>query len=460
MASENATSRYAAEFVGTFLLVFTVGCNILAKTAVWAGVSIACVLMVSIYAFGGISGGNFNPAVSVSLGITKAMGGDGMEWKEVGIYCAVQIAAGISAGVCYLALFGFSFNLEPQNGFGAMEAGLCEVLYTFMLCFVVLNVAASKASKATPNQYYGLAIGFVVIAGAYGAGVVSGGCFNPAVAFGVDVSSIDHGFGWCFAYLAFELIGAALAAVLFKVVRPGDFEEGEAEDPTLISRLTSEFLGTYMLVLTVGLNVLGKSPAGAFSIAAALTSMIYALGDVSGAHFNPAVTVAVLCSGLDKKLTPQDAGCYAVVQIIGGIFAAMTYALIHLGNSDFPLGPGVGYKWSQVAMAETVFTFVLCTVVLAVACSPKTKSTEMFGLAIGSCVTVGGFAIGNISGGSLNPAVSFGIASAQIINGGQFYKALIYTVFEILGGAAAAGVYQVTHADAPKGGDDDAEKQG
>jgi len=441
MAEASMVSKCSAEFVGTFLLVFTVGCNVLGKTMVWAGVSIACVLMVSIYAFGGISGGNFNPAVSVTLGITKNMGGPGMEWKDVGIYCIVQILAGIAAGMCYLALFGFSFNLGPSKGFGAMEAGMCEVLYTFMLCFVVLNVAASKA-RAGNNQFYGLAIGFVVIAGAYGAGVVSGGCFNPAVAFGIDVSSATNGFGWCFAYLAFELIGAALAAVLFKVVRPGDF--GGEEEPPLVSRLASEFLGTYMLVLTVGLNVLGKSPAGAFSIGAALTSMIYALGDVSGAHFNPAVTVAVLCSKLDAKLTFQDAGAYMLVQVIGGISASLTYALIHSGET-FPLGPGVGFKWAQVGIAETAFTFVLCLVVLCVACSEKTKSSEMFGLAIGSCVTVGGFAIGNISGGSLNPAVSFGIASAQIMNGGAFYKCLIYTVFELLGGAAAAGVYKVTH---------------
>jgi len=449
--AEGMVAKCSAEFVGTFLLVFTVGCNVLGKTAVWAGVSIACVLMVSIYAFGGISGGNFNPAVSVTLGITKFMGGPGMEPKDVGIYCLVQIAGGIAAGMCYLALFGFSFQLGPSKGFNAWEAGLCEVLYTFMLCFVVLNVAVSKA-QAGKNQFYGLAIGFVVIAGAYGAGAVSGGCFNPAVAFGIDVSSSMHGFGWCFAYLAFELIGAALAAIMFKVVRPGDFageDAGEEEDVSIVSKLTSEFLGTYMLVLTVGLNVLGKSPAGPFSIAAALVSMIYALGDVSGAHFNPAVTLAVLCSKLDKKLDPQTAGLYMLAQLVAGISASMTYALIH-GGESFPLGPGRGFHWAQVGIAETAFTFVLALVVLCVACSEKTKSTEMFGLAIGSCVTVGGFAVGNISGGALNPAVSFGIAAAQILNGGAFYKALIYTVFELLGGLAAAGVYKVTHEQDPE----------
>lgn len=439
-------SKCTAEFVGTFMLVLTVGCNVLGRTHVWAGVSIAMALMVSIYAFGGISGANFNPAVSVTLGISKNMGGPGMDWATVGIYCAVQVAAGIAAGVTYLALFGYSFNLAPTKGFGGLEAGLCEMFYTLMLCFVVLNVACSKA-LAAKNQFYGLAIGLVVVAGAYGAGAISGGCFNPAVAIGIDVSSAMKGFGWCFVYVAFEFLGACLAAALFKIVRPGDFEGGEVGEASLVSKLTSEFFGTFMLVLTVGLNMLGKSPAGAFSIAASLTSMVYALGDVSGAHFNPAVTLAVLCSKLDDKFSLTDAFCYMLTQIVAGIIAAFTFVLLYRGQSPI-LGPGVMYNWAQVGLAEAAFTFLLCIVVLSVAVSSKTKSSEMFGLAIGSCVTVGGFAIGGISGGSLNPAVSFGIATSRTLNGGLFYESLIYTVFELLGGAAAAGVFMVTHADA------------
>jgi len=177
--------------------------------------------------------------------------------------------------------------------------------------------------------------------------------------------------------------------------------------------------------------------------------MIYALGDVSGAHFNPAVTLAIFCSKLCPDLTAADMGMYMITQILGGIAAAFTYAGIHHGKS-FPLGPGAGYGWVQVSVAEIVFTFVLCLVVLCAAVSPKTKTDSMFGLAIGSCVTVGGFAIGSISGGSLNPAVSFGIASSQILNGGLFFKALIYSGLEFVGAAAAAGVVMVSH-----GSDDD-----
>eukprot|EP00441_Pelagodinium_beii_P004820 CAMPEP_0197703086 /NCGR_PEP_ID=MMETSP1338-20131121/125258_1 /TAXON_ID=43686 ORGANISM="Pelagodinium beii, Strain RCC1491" /NCGR_SAMPLE_ID=MMETSP1338 /ASSEMBLY_ACC=CAM_ASM_000754 /LENGTH=563 /DNA_ID=CAMNT_0043286979 /DNA_START=13 /DNA_END=1705 /DNA_ORIENTATION=+ len=549
-------AKCAAEFVGTFLLIFTVGCNVLGGSGVWAGVSIACVLMVAIYALGGISGANFNPAVSVTLGISQSMGGPGLDWQTVGIYSAVQSLAGVAAALCYSGLFGESFNLAPAKGFSWHQAGACELLYTFMLCFVVLNVAAAKknvqeknqyyglaigfviiagaygagavlAAASTQqwhlvlmcpvqalvlagaaltsssslwvpaaakknvqekNQYYGLAIGFVIIAGAYGAGAVSGGCFNPAVALGIDVSSAGLGFGWCGPYILFELVGASLAAALFQVVRPGDFGGEKSAITELVSEflgtyilvltvglnvlgkskagaysiaasltsmiyggeksatteLVSEFLGTYILVLTVGLNVLGKSKAGAYSIAASLTSMIYALGDVSGAHFNPAVTVAIMASGRCPDLTPVKAASYVGVQILAGLTAAYTYAYIYSG-ATFALGPAAGFTWASVAVAEIVFTFVLCFVVLSVAVSERTKASHMFGLAIGSCVTVGGCAIGGISGGSLNPAVSFGIAGAQILNGGYGYKALLYSAMECAGGLAAAGVFKITH---------------
>merc|ERR1719498_2217631 len=119
-----------------------------------------------------------------------------------------------------------------------------------------------------------------------------------------------------------------------------------------------------MLVLTVGLNVLSGSAAGAFSIAAALMCMIFALGTVSGAHFNPAVTTAIICSGRGK-CTPKDGAMYMGVQILGGICAAFTYSAMMNGET-FALKPG-NSKWSQAVVAELVFTFVLAFVVLSVA---------------------------------------------------------------------------------------------
>mmetsp|Transcript_111723 Transcript_111723/g.360612 ORF Transcript_111723/g.360612 Transcript_111723/m.360612 type:complete len:246 (-) Transcript_111723:147-884(-) len=233
-----------------------------------------------------------------------------------------------------------------------------------------------------------------------------------------------------------------MAVGAFMLVRPQDF----GKEKGVVAELFSEFLGTFILVLTVGLNVLGKSHAGAYSIAASLTCMIYALGDVSGAHFNPAVTIALLISGrCGDGLSPAKAGSFVGAQLAGGGVAALMATLIHRGET-FPLGPGETFGWVEVAIAEAVFTFVLCYVVLCVAVSATTKAPVMFGLAIGACVTAGSNAIGAISGGSLNPAVSFGIVAADMIKGGVIVPFLAYSLFECIGAVAAAGVFKVTHA--------------
>merc|ERR1719443_998568 len=164
--------------------------------------------------------------------------------------------------------------------------------------------------------------------------------------------------------------------------------------------------------------------------------MIYALGDVSGANFNPAVSLALV---IRKALEPAEAGMYIGAQLAGGIVAGLVYSFVHSFNS-FPLGPQGAYTTQQAVTAECVFTFVLCLVVLCVAVEEKTKSPKFFGWAIGSCVTVGGLAIGAVSGGSLNPAVSFGIASAAVpkFGTGVLANAGLYTLFEFIGAGVAA----------------------
>jgi len=345
---------------------------------------------------------------------------------------------GIAAGLTYGAALWDVFNLAPTAGFSMLQAGLAEFIYTFMLCFVVLNVAASKDA---PNQYYGLAIGFVVVAGGYGAGHISGGCFNPAVAVGIDVSSAGLGFGWCLFYLFVEILGAALASGLFKFIRQHEAEEGAVAG--LPAKLASEFLGTYMLVLTVGLNVIGGSKAPVFSIAASLMCMIYALGSVSGANFNPAVSACLLITNRASVLDVTTGVAYMGVQLVGGICAGFTYMIME-GGKTFPLAPGKGYGF-----AEIVFTFLLCYVVCCVATVKSNPLTQYFGLAIGSCVTAGGYAIGAVSGGSLNPAVSFGISVCHMVNGGGIVNAVAYSIFEILGAAIAGGLFMFTHATDP-----------
>lgn len=416
--------KLTSEFIGTYLLVLAVGCNTVSTASgTWAALSIASTLMVSIYALGSVSGAHFNPAVTLAYFLS----GEDKDFSvsDMGSYMGTQLAAGVAAGLSSLALHGEAANLQPGAGYSYGGAAAAEILYTFMLCFVVL-----RAAVIVQKEYFGLAIGFVIVAGGYAAGGISGAAFNPAVALGVDVGSAGQGVYWSFVYFVFEFIGAALAASVHNFLGKSDY--------TMTQKCVSEFLGTFFLVLTVGLNVAGGSPAGALSIGASLMCMIYALAGVSGAHFNPAVTTT-LC--LSKKAPWSDFGPYVASQLVGALAAGITYT--HVTGKGVPLAPGTGHSWGNVAFAEIVATFVLCFVVANVAASQKGKSEHMFGLAIGFCIVAMGNAIGAVSGGSLNPAVSFGLDASNAIKGGSFGNSGAYALFELVGAGVAYGAFTV-----------------
>jgi len=425
--------KLCAEFIGTTMLLISVGLNVLSGDPTWGVVSIACTLMVLVYALGSVSGGHFNPAVSLAVGLARKM-----PWKDVIAYVCMQCAAGIVGGFIYVAMLGRTFNLGPTGSHSWWEAGLAEFIYTCLLCFVVLNTACSKRRPGT-DQFFGTAIAFSIIAGGYGAGAVSGGYFNPAVTLGVMASSSGTAAGWCIVYCSFQVWAAALAAELFSLCRPEELSaELEDQPVSWASCLLSELIGTFMLVLTVELNLLAHSRAAVFSIACSLTCMIFSLGSVSGAHFNPAVTVAVLCAGREKTNAGRAAS-YMGVQLAAGTLAALTGTFMH-ANASVPLAPSAGK--SEAFFGELLFTFLLGFVVLSVA-TTETPLSQYAGLAIGMCVTAGGLATSNLSGGSLNPAVSLGLA----VSHGNISFLPLYIFAELLGGILAAVVFRCTHLD-------------
>jgi len=433
-------AKLFAEFLGTYLLVFTVGCNVITGTAAWSVTSIACVLMVSIYAMGNISGGHFNPAVSFAIFLSKDV--PDFTVAVMGRYMLAQFAGGLLGSVTYALIFWDVFNLAPAEGFNWLHAGVAEFLYTFLLVFCVLNTAVSPKSAGKGNEYPAMAIAFSVIAGGYGAGHISGGCFNPAVALAIDLSSWNAGFFYCLPYIVFELAGAGLAVVVYKQMEQARETEARGQ------RLLAEFVGTFFLVLTVGLNVLGGSKAPVWSIAASLMCVIYCMGDVSGGHFNPAVTMAVSIAKI-PGWKQQDGFLYIVAQTLGGLVGALVYSLLERGQV-FPLAPGAGHTWGAAYLGEFAFTFMLCYVVLGVACVdhaeyPTTKQS-FFAFAIASCVTAGGYAIGALSGGSLNPAVSISISLSSIGRGHGIFHVFPYVIFELLAGATAGVAFRFTHA--------------
>ena len=169
-----------------------------------------------------------------------------------------------------------------------------------------------------------------------------------------------------------------------------------------------ELIGTFFLVLVIGLT------GNPLAIGSVLMVMIYMGGHVSGAHYNPAVTLAVL---LQKKIDTRDAGMYMIFQVIGSIAAALVaYAIT--GNTFAP-GPGATASTVSALLVEIIFTFALVSVVLNVAVSPSVSGNNYYGLAIGFTVLAAAFAGGSISGGAYNPAVGIGPCIIDTLVGGN-----------------------------------------
>lgn len=460
---------YVAEFVGTFLLVFTAGACGVAGDPTWNATAIACILMVCIYMFGPVSGGHLNPAVSLATGIA------GNEpWRKVVTYMAVQVVAGLLAGAAYGTVFEKSVGVGPPaaSNFEVGHAGFIETAYTAMLVFVVLNVAYSRQMNPTEDQnhFFALAIGFVIVAGGYAGGGISGACFNPAVSFGLNFTdqageTTKAGL-WGLIYAGFQALGAVIGAVCYRLCRPEERSavvDDNYSQPLLVRMLT-EFLSTFMLALTVGLNLVMKTGITPWSAAAALMCAVYALGDV---HVNPAVSVAVMLSRRGKCSPPRAVACVAA-QLFAGGAAGLVVAVFHAkgphASESFCLGPvarsnEVGDSrdvWAPVFWAECLFTFMLCLTVLAVGTARPppsfTRTIFHFGFAIGACVVAGGFASGSLGGGALNPAVALSVTAGACDADGpggekqSHWDYFVYfALFELAGGFLAAPIFAVTH---------------
>ncbi len=192
-----------------------------------------------------------------------------------------------------------------------------------------------------------------------------------------------------------------------------------------------EFIGTMFLVLTIGLA------GDPIAIGVVLMVMVYMGGHISGAHYNPAVTLAVWMRG---KLNASQVPGYVVAQILGAIAAALIYYLIK--GSTFSPSPGAGVLPWKATLLELLFTFALCSVVLTVATTKKLEGNYIYGLAIGFTLLTSAMSIGSISGGVLNPAVAIGpMIVKTLMDGNAFGPILIYIIGPLLGGAFAARIY-------------------
>src|SRR3984893_6782368 len=213
--------KYLAEFIGAFFLVLTIGCTVIGHGAgPLAPLAIGSALMVMVFAGGHISGGHFNPAVTLGVWLRGKC-----ETKDVVSYMIFQVVGAVLAALVVKFLKGGAAvaPLQPAT----VPALLAEFLFTFALVYVVLNVATAKETSG--NSFYGLAIGFTVLVGAFSVGNISGGAFNPAVSAGISVMGLSP---WqnIWIYLVADFAGAAMAAGAFKALNPAEREEARRAD--------------------------------------------------------------------------------------------------------------------------------------------------------------------------------------------------------------------------------------
>jgi aquaporin Z len=211
--SRSTSRKLVAELIGTFFLVFTVGASVRSGSAL-APAAIGAVLMVMVYASGHISGGHVNPAVTMAALVRRRIG----PGEAVGYWIA-QLVGGVLAALVVREVVSPGQATTLRLTGHLTVAFTAELLFTFALAYVVLNVATSKDHR--DNSFYGLAIGFTVLAGAVAVGGISGGAFNPAVALG---GAVMGQFGWhtLWIYIVAELVGGAAAGLTFRSLNPDD----------------------------------------------------------------------------------------------------------------------------------------------------------------------------------------------------------------------------------------------
>ena len=213
--------------------------------------------------------------------------------------------------------------------------------------------------------------------------------------------------------------------------------------PVPAARYLVEAIGTFLLVFTVGAAVASRSSLAPLAIGASLMVMVYAGGHLSGGHYNPAVTLAVL---VRRRIGLRDAIAYWIVQFGAGVLAALVvYAVVDPISTAKPITLTLsGASLVAGFVVELIFTFALCYVVLNVATSKSHSDNSFYGLAIGFTVVAGAVAVGGISGGAFNPAVTLGAAVMQMFAWPTLW---VYVVAQVIAGAAAGVAFRALNRD-------------
>lgn len=194
-----------------------------------------------------------------------------------------------------------------------------------------------------------------------------------------------------------------------------------------MNRYLTEAIGTFFLTVVIALT------GDPIAIGAILIAMLYMGGAISGSHFNPAVTIALMIRG---AISRGESVKYIASQVMGAAAAGLVYT--QLTHSIFFPSASSTATSLNIMIVEIIFTFALATTVIRVAASEKTKNNHYFGLAIGLVIMAAAAAGGPISGGVYNPAVALGPALLRVQTISEIMPHLIlYLVGPTIGGILA-----------------------
>ena len=214
--------KYLVEAIGAFFIVFTVGSAVaLGGEGVIPAIAIGFALMIMVYAGGHISGGHYNPAVSLAAVVRGALSIEQLVPYWISQFAGSLVASLLVLRLAHPAPITFCPYTIPQMLVG-------EFLFTFALCYVVLQTATNKAVEG--NSFYGLAIGSTVTVGAFAVGgILCFGAFNPAVAIGLGVLG-SACWNCVIITIATNLLAALAAGFVYKFVAPEIVEKDEVEN--------------------------------------------------------------------------------------------------------------------------------------------------------------------------------------------------------------------------------------
>jgi len=463
---------FLCEFIGTTIFLSCISWTLWGANMTGAPLApfvIGSSLMVVVYFGGSISGGHFNPAVTLAIFLTSST-----IWKSrshvefgpialIGYWTAQILAAFFAGGMCFafqngqvqndvftkgdtynIGYVGYptrgctmagSKGVYPMSGGGGGvspsegpiswgTAMAVEMFGTMTLVLVVLNVATVSSGAANAgNSTFGMAIGGVITAWAVGGGWISGGAFNPAVGCLPLVWGETNDVG---IYWVGPILGSLMGTAFFMLTNPAEFTEGEPSDMLKHAKdCINEYIGTFLFVLLISLAAGSGSSLAGLAIGTMLMCMVYMGGHISGGHYNPAVTLSVWIRG---KAPWWKCGLYILVQSIGALCAGGISRKIFddIGGScagspvafgtpafgwqknlpDTDSNLGTQYPFGTAWFVELFGTFILCSTVLASAtCDNKNQNNSYYGLAIGFSVVISAYSFGWVSGGAFNPAV-------------------------------------------------------